>query len=74
MFINLLVSLYGMSQLFVDIHTSLPERIGEIVHVDALGIADRTQRIVASQAKTKELWDAVKAVYVQLLDRRAITN
>lgn len=63
-----------MSQLFVDIHTSLPERIGEIVHVEMLGIADKTQRVIEAQQRTKELWDAVKATYVQLLDRRAITN
>lgn len=74
MFINLLVVLYGMSQLFTDIHTNLPERIGEVVHVEMFAYADKKQRIVEAQVLTKSLWAQINAVYITLMDRRAITN
>jgi hypothetical protein len=58
-----------MSRTFLDIQTELPKRIGEVVHVESLGIADRTQRQLNNFARMKEIWGAVNAKYVQLLDR-----
>lgn len=62
-----------MSKTFIDIQTELPKRIGEVVHVESLAIADRLERIEHNHLRMKELWGAINAVYVQLLDRSVIT-